>query len=61
MELSQDHFSSEEIAMMKHIPIVLEQNRKKRNNKEAKPQKITLQSSENARDKGNERCKCHIL
>jgi hypothetical protein len=63
MELSQEHFSQEEIEMMKYIPIVLEQNRKRRasaGKTEDRPKKIILQP-ENICDKGNERCKCHIL
>jgi hypothetical protein len=62
-ELSQKHFSQEEIEMMKYIPIVLEQNRKRRasaGKTEDRQKKIILQP-ENIYDKGNERCKCHIL
>jgi hypothetical protein len=64
-KLSSEYFSPDEIEMHKYIPIVLEQNRKKREEAKQQPteekQKKIILQPENTCDKGNEKCKCHIL
>jgi hypothetical protein len=62
-KLSSEYFSPDEIEMHKYIPIVIEQNRKKREEAKQQPsieKKIILQPSDTC-DKGAEKCKCHIL
>jgi hypothetical protein len=58
-------YLEDEKELSKHVALVIEQNRRQREEIKQRPQieqkKITLQSSTNTCYKNNERCKCHIL